>query len=602
MKYIKSFILYYIVVLCIFLFVQKPFFLLYNLDKTGTCSFSDIFNIYYHGLTLDIASTGYIVALPMLSLLFKNIFPRLGVNRFLAGYNIFVAVILSTITVVDASLYEFWEFKLDSTAFLYLDDPKNAFASVSVGYILLRLFVIVIFSILIFILLQTTTKGICSIQNVKKRCWVSLCLLIFSGLTFVGIRGIEIWPNTPSNVFYSNNTYFNHAALNPMFNVFYTLTKIDDFDKKYKYFNDEEVNNEISVLFPRKGTPMRQLVTKQRPNIVLIALEGFGSLFIESLGGMREVAPNMSKIVDESISFDSCYCSSFRTDRGIVSLLSGYLGQPTTSIMRYTRKVKSLPGLPKSLKDIGYKTTVLYGGDMSFFNMSDYFIAVGHDRLIGKDYFPKELHTTKWGVTDEDCFDWLLNDIENMNKANDPFYTTFLTLSSHVPFDVPYHRLDDEKLNGFAYTDECIGKFMNKLKESTAWKNLLVVITADHGFNHRKVASADFPFIPFLLTGGVVTEPEHIKTLVSQTDIAATILGQLGIEHEDYPFSRDVMADTYTYPFAFNSFNDGFNFRDSTGCIVFDNIADKAIVGADKERERKGKVILQALYNDISAR
>ena len=119
---------------------------------------------------------------------------------------------------------------------------------------------------------------------------------------------------------------------------------------------------------------------------------------------MKEVAPNLSALCQEGVCFTRCYCSSFRTDRGIVSALSGYPGQPTTSIMRYTRKLQSLPGLPKSLKAAGYQTQVLYGGDMSFFNMADYFISAGHDRLVSQDDFPAGERTAKWGVPDHAAF------------------------------------------------------------------------------------------------------------------------------------------------------------------------------------------------------
>lgn len=105
-----------------------------------------------------------------------------------------------------------------------------------------------------------------------------------------------------------------------------------------------------------------------------------------------------------------------------------------------------------------------------------------------------------------------------------------------------------------------------------------------------------------LLTGGAVKEPSRIDVLMSQTDLPATILGQLDIPHEEFIFSRDVLADTYTYPFAFNTFNNGFNFRDSTGCTVYDNVANKALTGPDERREETGKAILQTLYKDLNQR
>ena len=49
------------------------------------------------------------------------------------------------------------------------------------------------------------------------------------------------------------------------------------------------------------------------------------------------------------------------------------------------------------------------------------------------------------------------------------------------------------------------------------------------------------------------------------------LLGQLGLEHTAFTFSRNVLGSDYKYPFAFYSFNNGFSFRDSTGVTVFDN-------------------------------
>lgn len=596
--------IYFITCLCLFLLIQKPLFLLYNWEQgTTTMSLSDWADVYYNGFTIDLASAGYLTALPLLFVWVSLLWSRFPIKSSLKVYNLLVAICLALITIADAALYEFWEFKLDATVFMYIGDPKNAFASVSVGYVLLRLLIIIALTILYYCLLTLPYLKWRQTAKHSKWYWSSLAMLILGGLVFCIIRGIRIWPNTPSRVYYSPNVYLNHAALNPMFNLIYTLTKQDRFDKEFNFFTEEERARDYEGLFPTNGTTVDTLIHNQRPNVLVIIMEGFGSLFIKSLGGMDYVAPYMSQLVDESIAFTNCYCSSFRTDRGIVSVISGYLGQPTTSIMRYTHKVNTLPGLPKTLKKVGYDTQILYASDITFFGMSEYFLATGHDKLISQDNFPAKQRSTKWGVPDHEAVAWLYDDIQQKHEEGRmPWYTTFLTISSHTPFDVPYYRLEDEKLNSFAYTDEAIGKFIEHLKQSPAWDNLLIIITADHGFNHRPVASPDFPFIPFLLTGGAANEPRRIDTFCSQTDIAATILGQMGLPHDDFPFSRDVTADTYGYPFAFNTFNNGFNLRDSTGYTVYDNVAGKAIYGADERREHTGKVILQTLYDDLSAR
>lgn len=427
-------------------------------------------------------------------------------------------------------------------------------------------------------------------------------MLLVGGCLFGTIRGLRIWPNTPGRAFYSKTPFHNHTALNPLFNIAYTSRQTEKFDEQFRFFPQEKCEQIYAPLFPRHGKTEHILKTT-RPNILVIVLEGFGACFIEELGGLKEVGPNISRISKESVNFTQCYCSSFRTDRGIVAALSGYLAQPTTSIMRYSHKIKSLPGLPRTLKKYGYKTEVLYASDMTFFNMSDYFISAGHDKLISENDFPRSMRTAKWGVPDHEAFNWLYQDImHKQEQLAEPWYTTFLTISSHTPFDVPYHKLKDEKLNAFAYTDSCFGDFIGRIKETPAWDNLLIVCTADHGFNHQEIASPEFPHIPMLLTGGAIKEACRIDAIMSQTDLPATILGQLDIPHEDFIFSRDVLADTYTYPFAFNTFNNGFNFRDTTGCTVYDNVSNAALNGDDKRREETGKAILQTLYNDLSKR
>ena len=582
---------------------------------------SDLMDIYSNGLAIDVATVGYLLVVPLLLIGLHWCFPRWNPRRWLMVYCGIMAVALSLAALADASLYEFWEFKLDRMAFFYLGDPKDAFASVSIGYLVLRFVAWVLLAVLTYYLLAwpMILSGRKSVRNTgsrsrKKGLWVAKVLLfvVLCGGLFAMIRGLRIWPNTPGRVFYSKITYYNHAALNPVFNLFYTLTKKEDDYRQFDAFDEEERARLMEGLFPTSADSTEILLNTQRPNVLVIVLEGFGSCFVEGLGGdVKEVGVNMTRLLPDAICFTNCYCGSFRTDRGIVCSISGYLGQPTTSIMRYAHKIKNLPGLPKTLKQYGYQTQALYGGDISFFNMSEYFITSGHDRLVSQDDFPAADRSTKWGVPDHVAFQWLFEDIQQKHQQQqEPWYTTFLTISSHNPFDVPYHRLssstdindDAVKFNAFAYTDSCYGDFIDRLRETPAWDNLLIVTVADHGFNWRPMNSPDFPRIPFLMMGGAIREPRRIETLMSQTDLPAIVLGQMGIPHEDYTFSRDVLGDTYRTPFAFNTFNNGFNLCDTTGCTVYDNVARRAVSGADPHREAMGKAILQTLYHDMKAR
>lgn len=604
LSFISTSLLCYIL---IFWFIQKPIFILYNLNHIEDgFSLTDIKDIYYHGMALDFATTGYFLAIPFVMLLIQIFIKRIFIHKVLKIYNIFIAFLLALITLADASMYEFWEFKLDSTIFMYLDDPKNAFASVTFGYILIRLVVLFLLSALLYYILNIPVRSLKinkSWHSFKELSVSTLCMLLVGGVIFAMIRGLRIWPNTPGRAYYSKTAFYNHSALNPIFNLAYSTLQMDEFDDVFNFYPNDVCEKKFKELYPPTNGTAEYLLNNKRPNILFVVLEGFGSVFIENLGGMKDVGVNFSRISEKGILFRNCICNSFRTDRGIVSVLSGYLAQPTTSIMRFSNKIKSLPGIAKSLKEYGYETQGVYGGDITFFNMSDYLISAGHDKLISQDDFPISDRTAKWGVHDEKTFEWVYNDIQQKYKeGKNQWYTTFLTLSSHTPFDVPFKKLEDEKLNSFAYTDSCFGAFIDKIEKTPAWDDLLIVCIADHGYNHREIASPDFPYIPMLWLGGAIKQPMKIDKIVNQTDLVATLLGQLDIPYDEYKFSRNVFSPSYKYPFAINTFNNGFIFRDSTGCTVFDNTLNKATYGEDSLREEKGKVILQTLYEDLRNR
>ena len=104
--------------------------------------------------------------------------------------------------------------------------------------------------------------------------------------------------------------------------------------------------------------------------------------------------------------------------------------------------------------------------------------------------------------------------------------------------------------------------------------------------------------------GGAVKAPRQVTSLCNQTDLAATLLAQLGLPHSQFRWSRDVLSRTYRYPFAVHNYNNGFSLTDSTGFMVYDLDSRRIIVdeSSDAPRlERMGKAILQATTSDLKA-
>ena len=599
--------LYFFTVLLIFI-LQKPLFMLYNGSIEKGFGFADYMQVMIHGASLDAATAGYLTAFPFLLVLISIWFRKFPLKKILYGYYILAAALISIIFVVDMALYTFWGFKLDASVFLYIDSPKEALASVSVGFILLRvLAILLLIALNSWVLLKITPSVLTA---TRKRIAGTAGMLLLGGVLFIIIRGgVTESTSNIGQVYFSNEPFLNHSAVNPDFSLLSSMGKSQDFASEFNFFDEEKRAALFDGLYPTTdGDSIIQVLNTKRPNILIILMEGFGGAFVEPLGGLPDVTPHFNRLSKEGIFFTNCYANSFRTDRGTVCTFSGYLGLPTASVMKIPAKSRTLPAIAEGLSKAGYKTDFLYGGDINFTNMKSYLLSTGYQRLIANtDFSLAEQTSNAWGVNDDITFEYLYNQLRN-RKEEGPWHTAFLTLSSHEPFEVPYHRLEDKIPNAFAYTDECLGKFIDRLKQTPAWKDLLVICLPDHGFYYPREGSNAMPrfyHIPLLWLGGAVKQPMQVDKIMNQTDLAATLLGQLGLEHTAFTFSRNVLGSDYKYPFVFYSFNNGFSFRDSTGVTVFDNNSGSILFNepeADESRLDKGKAILQTVYDDLGNR
>lgn len=599
--------LYFFTVLLIFI-LQKPLFMLYNGSIEKGFGFADYMQVMVHGASLDAATAGYLTAFPFLLVLISIWFRKFPLKKILYGYYILAAALISIIFVVDMALYTFWGFKLDASVFLYIDSPKEALASVSVGFILLRvLAILLLIALNSWVLLKITPSVLTA---TRKRIAGTAGMLLLGGVLFIIIRGgVTESTSNIGQVYFSNEPFLNHSAVNPDFSLLSSMGKSQDFASEFNFFDEEKRAALFDGLYPTTdGDSIIQVLNTKRPNILIILMEGFGGAFVEPLGGLPDVTPHFNRLSKEGVFFTNCYANSFRTDRGTVCTFSGYLGLPTASVMKIPAKSRTLPAIAEGLSKAGYKTDFLYGGDINFTNMKSYLLSTGYQRLTANtDFSLAEQTSNAWGVNDDITFEYLYNQLRN-RKEEGPWHTAFLTLSSHEPFEVPYHRLEDKIPNAFAYTDECLGKFVDRLKQTPAWKDLLVICLPDHGFYYPREGSNVMPrfyHIPLLWLGGAVKQPMQVDKIMNQTDLAATLLGQLGLEHTAFTFSRNVLGSDYKYPFAFYSFNNGFSFRDSTGVTVFDNNSGSILFDepeADESRLDKGKAILQTVYDDLGNR
>ena len=586
---------------------QKPLFMLYN-DAVGKDAvWSDFFQVMLHGASLDATTAGYLTALPLLFIIISIWLKKVSLRKYLIPYYIIASLLVTITFVVDMGLYPFWGFKLDASVFLYLDSPEEAMASVSACFVVVRVLAMVLLAVLYAWILTKITPQ--KLEAVKKKVTGTGGMLLLTGILFIIIRGgVTESTSNVGQAYFSNNQFLNHSAVNPCFSLLSSMGKSKDFASEFDFLAEEERASLFDGLYPvTDGDSIVELLNTKKPNVLLIMMEGFGGVFIEPLGGLSDVAPNLNRLSQEGVFFTNCYANSFRTDRGTVCTLSGYLGLPTASVMKIPAKSRTLPAISEELVKAGYQTDFLYGGDINFTNMKSYLLSKGYQKLTADtDFSLAEQASNVWGVNDDITADWLLSQLKERKEG--PWFTTYLTLSSHEPFDVPYNRLEEKIPNAFAYTDECLGKLIDGLKQSEIWEDLLIVCIPDHGFCYPQGSvdrGGEYSKIPMLWLGGSVKQPMKVDKIMNQADMAATLLAQLGLDHSMFTFSRNVLGSDYTYPFSFHTSGSTFTFRDSTGVSAYDTKANTISYeepSPSEDRLKRGKAILQSVYDDLGKR
>lgn len=342
----------------------------------------------------------------------------------------------------DAVLYSFWNFKLDTTPiFYFLSSPSAALASVSpwfvAGAVAVVLAVAAVIDYVLTLLWHRPELSSPTTGKAKARDF-GLMLLLTAAL-FIPIRGgFTVATMNPSAAYFSKEARLNHIAVNPLFSLLYSATHSSDFSDSFAYFTP----GEAEAILGRHSAgdtcaTATPLLKTARPDIYIIILESFSAHLLPSLGG-EPVALRLDSIARQGVLFSNFYASSFRTDRAIPAIVSGFPAQPTTSVMKFVDKTEHLPSLARVLADsAGYRTEYYYGGDINFVNQRAFLLSGGYDKVLCDKDFPLSQRLSKWGAHDDVLLRRTWADIA-ADSSRGPAFRVIQTSSSHEPFEVPY--------------------------------------------------------------------------------------------------------------------------------------------------------------------
>jgi phosphoglycerol transferase MdoB-like AlkP superfamily enzyme len=374
-------------------------------------------------------------------------------------------------------------------------------------------------------------------------------------------------PINESAVYYSSHLFDNHAATNPGWSLGHSLVETRSTQNRFVFMETAEAQRRVSELLQRdSGDVARRFITPQRTadsslyypplNVVFLLLESHTAQVIEELGGEKGVCPNLGRLAREGILFERCYGSGYRTDQGLVSILSGYPAQPDQSIILLDDKAAKLPSIPKVLKDNGYNTAFIYGGELTFANIGLWLANQRFDKIISQRDFSEEEKTQRWGVDDRLLLERMIQEINGLQA---PFFAAALTLSVHPPYDAPYKsrwsgNSDREKfLNSAAFTDEALGEFFRLAQQQPWFGQTLFLLVADHGASQPGGLGMDNPasrHTPLIIYGEPLQagwRNQRIGVYGNHHDIPALLFNILQeqkftVAPQDFFWSRNLFA------------------------------------------------------------
>ena len=333
------------------------------------------------------------------------------------------------------------------------------------------------------------------------------------------------------------------------------------FSREWPWLKNYQFDNpELPTLHYQSATQHRE----QPLNLVIVLQESMGATFVKSLGGV-EATPELEKLAAEGIWFEQLYATGTRSVRGIEAVIAGYSPTPAQSVVKLPNSQQHFSTLASILKEFGYHTQFVYGGEAHFDNMRGFFTSNGFSDIVDISRIENPVFVGSWGASDEDLFNTAHQQFLSLNSSGKPFFSLVFTSSNHEPFEFPDNRValvehpKNTVNNAVKYADWAMGRFFEKAKQSPYWSNTLFLIVADHDnrvYGNNLIPVEKFK-IPALILGADI-QPQRLSTISSQVDLAPTVLSLMGISSCHPMVGRDLAQDSSSPGRALLQFNDYF--------------------------------------------
>ncbi|MFZ6039931.1 LTA synthase family protein [Vibrio natriegens] len=541
-----------------FLSLSRILLLFWQSDRIE--SFQDLIYILGQGVRVDFATLCWLFILPALLSALLPLKGKIGngwkwILRLwmVAGLWILVYMELAT-----APFIQEYDLRPNRLFIEYLIYPKEVMSMLWTGY-KLELFIGAAGTAITLILGWKWSKKLTdSAQQIHWKWRPLLAILV----VLIGVAGARSSlghrPLNPAMVAFSSDPLLNDLTLNSSYSLLFAVNNMKSEKSAEQFYGKMDSQKMLEVVreSSKKSDFNPELLPtmnhnsatyKGKPkNLVILLQESLGTQFVGSLGGLP-LTPNLDKLTEEGWLFTQMYATGTRSVRGIEAVTTGFPPSPSRSVVKLSKSQTGFFTIADLLKNQGYHTQFIYGGEANFDNMKTFFFGNGFEQIVEEKDYRNPGFVGSWGVSDEDLYNKADEEFERLSKDDKPFFSLVFTSSNHSPYEYPQGKIEqyDENYmtrnNAVKYSDYALGTFFEKAKKSGYWDDTIFIVIADHD---ARVSGANLVpvkhfHIPALIIGKGI-EPRKDDRISNNIDMPPTLLSLIGVDAKSPMIGRDL--------------------------------------------------------------
>ncbi len=487
----------------------------------------DLLNAFWTGARFDTMVLMYGLLLPF-ALTITGLFIsrksfHTGIMRFTRYYIQVLFYLFAVLLVIDIFYYDYFQSHINILFFGFFEDDTGAIMkSVWTDYPLIRgLLAMAFLAWLLSWSLKKLFKTAFTPKDGIPLGRAVISSLVFTGFFFLGMRGsVGTFPLQIDDATVSENTTINLLPMNGVFalkEAWMTRQKQTNIDGNIAWLKKIGYPDAPSALRDNyAGTPVagdaaawreawfgvtrkNDWAEKHPPHVIFFMMESMSNYNMQFHSPELNLLGSLEKYWNSEIVFRKC----FPYGDGTINSLEGLMvSTPVTSLAQSKNRYVSYgSSVALPFKEAGYQTRYVSGGKLGWRNINEFIPRQFFDFVEGNAVVRQAIPEAKeceWGVYDEYLFDYVFRVLEQ--SAGRPQLVFAMTTTNHTPFSVPDHykpypvsippRIQgalqtnaDMALKNFTnlqYSNDCLGRFLEKLRHSPYARNTIVAASGDH--------------------------------------------------------------------------------------------------------------------------